>query len=62
MGIMDAFSAEERVPVKFSDFYTLMKGCTERDLITNAVNARVPHEYIIAMQTGAMPEKEDTDG
>lgn len=62
MGIMDAFSAEDRISVKFSDFYMLMKGCTERDLITNAVNARVPHEYIIAMQTGTMPEKEDTDG
>lgn len=60
MGIMDAFNAEDRVSVKFSDFYMLMKGCTERDMLTNAVKARVPHEYIIAMQTGAMPEKEES--
>lgn len=60
MGIMDDVIAEDRIPVKFSEFYMLMKGLVERDLITNAVNARVPHEYIIAMQTGTMPEKEDS--
>ena len=60
MGIMDDVIAEDRIPVKFSEFYMLMNGLVERDLITNAVNARVPHEYIIAMQTGTMPEKEDS--
>lgn len=60
MGFADAFSAEDRVPVKFSDFYNMMKGCTARELLTNAVKARVPHKYIEAMMTGEMPKKEET--
>ena len=59
MGLADAFSAEDRVSVKFSDFYNKMKGCTARELLTNAVKARVPHEYIEGMLTGVMPKKEE---
>lgn len=58
MGFIDALNAEDRVPVKFSEFYDLMKGCTERELLTNAVKARVPHQFIEAMLTG-VPIKED---
>lgn len=31
MGLADAFGAEDRVQVKFSTFYELVKGCTQRD-------------------------------
>ena len=31
MGIVDAFSAEDRVSVKFSDFYRLMKRAAETE-------------------------------
>ena len=31
MGLADCFSAEDRVQVKFSTFYELVKGCTQRD-------------------------------
>lgn len=58
MGFVDALSAEDRVQVKFSDFYNMMKGCTAQELLTNAVKARVPHEYIEAMITGKMPKEE----
>lgn len=58
MTLADAFGSEDRVPVKFSEFYDLMKGCAERELLTNAVKARVPHECIEGMLTGVMP-KED---
>lgn len=59
MGFADAFSAEDRVPVKFSDFYNMMKGCAAHELLTNAVKARVPHECIEGMLTGKMPKKEE---
>ena len=58
MGLADAFGAEDRVSVKFSDFYNMMKGCATQELLTNAVKARVPHEYIEAMITGKMPKTE----
>ncbi len=52
MGIADAFCAEDRVPVKFTDFYTLMRESANAELIQNAVKCRVPHEHIWSMITG----------
>lgn len=52
MGLADAFAAEDRVDVKFTDFYNLMKGCTQRDMLMNAVKTKVPYEYIECMMTG----------
>lgn len=50
--LVDAFAAEDRVSVKFSDFYALMKGCTERDLLMNGTRCNVPHQYMREMITG----------
>lgn len=61
MALADVFGSEDRVPVKFSEFYDLMKGCAERELLTNAVKARVPHECIEGMLTGVMPKKKEED-
>ena len=52
MGLADAFAAEDRVDVKFTDFYNLIKGCTQRDMLMNAVKTKVPYEYIECMMTG----------
>lgn len=52
MGLVDAFSAEDRIQVKFSDFYELVRGCTQRDQVLNAINCNVPHRYIREMVTG----------
>lgn len=52
MGIMDAFAAEDRVSVKFSDFYVLMREATRAELMFNAVNCDVPHRYIRETMTG----------
>lgn len=49
MGVMDMFNAEDRVNVKFSDFYNLVKGCTEREVITNGLKHKIPHAHILAM-------------
>ncbi len=57
MGILDAFAAEDRVDVKFSTFYELVKGCAEREFVTNGLKRRIPHAHILAMP-GELPEPE----
>lgn len=58
MGLVDAFNAEDRIQVKFSDCYELVRGCTQRDQILNAINCNVPHRYIREMVTGKSEEPE----
>lgn len=55
MGILDAFAAEDRVDVKFSTFYERVKGCAEREFITNGLKHKIPHAHILAM-LGELPE------
>lgn len=55
MGILDAFAAEDRMDVKFSTFYELVKGCAEREFITNGLKHKIPHAHILAM-LGELPE------
>lgn len=55
MGILNAFAAEDRVDVKFSTFYELVKGCAEREFITNGLKHKIPHAHILAM-LGELPE------
>lgn len=57
MGILDAFAAEDRVDVKFSAFYELVKGCAEREFIINGLKRKIPHAHILAM-LGELPEPE----
>ena len=59
MGLADAFSAEDRVDVKFSDFYNLVEGCTQLKMVMNAVTTKVPYEYIIATMTGKIPQEQE---
>lgn len=56
MGLVDTFSKEDRVEVKFSDFYNLVKGCTQRDTLMNGIKCDVPHKYLREMMSGV---KED---
>ena len=55
MGLLDEFAAEDRVDVKFSTFYELVKGCAEREFITNGLKHKIPHAHILAM-LGELPE------
>lgn len=57
MGLSDVFSAEDRVDVKFTDFYNLVKGCTQRDILMNGIKCDVPHRYLREMMGG---KKEET--
>lgn len=52
MGLADAFGKEDRVDVKFTTFYAMMKECAKAELTMNAVNCDVPHKYIREMATG----------
>ena len=59
MGLTDIISPEDRVQVKFSDFYKLIKGCTERDLMVNAVECKVPCKHIKSMLNGKTEGEND---
>lgn len=61
MGLADCFNAEDRVQVKFSTFYELVKGCTQRDLLMNGINCNVPHRYLREVMTGKSEEQELPD-
>lgn len=61
MGIMDAFNAEDRVQIKFSTMYSMMKAAARSELLMNAVNCDVPHRYIREMATGNSEEPEPMD-
>ena len=52
MGLVDAFSREDRVEVTFSDFYRIMRESAKSELVMNAVNCNVPHQFIREMATG----------
>lgn len=56
MNLADMFSAEDRVSVKFSDFYALMSAAAKAEakaaLMENAVKCDVPHRYIRESLTG----------
>ena len=52
MGLADAFGAEEKFSMKFSQFYALVKEATKAELITNAVLCEVPYNHIKEMITG----------
>lgn len=52
MGFMDTFSAEDRVSVKFSDFYNLVRNSTRAEMLMNGIKNRVEHEAIYKVVTG----------
>ena len=46
MGIMDAFKPEDRTEITYSNFYNLIKQAAQYEIVMNAVNCDVPHDYI----------------
>lgn len=59
MGFCDAIGPEDRVSVKYSDFYTLVREAAKAELVMNAVNCDVPHRYIREMATGEGEQNAD---
>lgn len=52
MGLADAFGKEDRVEIKTSELFEILKEGARSELIMNAVNCNVPHRYIREMATG----------
>ena len=56
MGIVDMLSSEDRVQVKFSDFYSLMKEATKAEFLMNGIKTGVDHSSMYSMATGELME------
>lgn len=52
MGMLDAIQSEDRIQVKYSEFYALVKGAAKAELLVNAALTEVPHKYMRCMMTG----------
>ena len=52
MGLVDVFGSEDRVQVKFSDFYEMVKGCTQAEMMMNGLKKKVPHDHILSVVDG----------
>jgi len=66
MGLVDIVCAEDRIDVKFSDFYNLVKGCTQQEVLMNGIKCDIPHKYLREMMSGkkedaVAPESEEDD-
>lgn len=61
MGIVDVFSSDGTVELKYGEFYKILKETTKADLLMNAVECEVPYRYIREMMTGKQvyEEKEE---
>ena len=65
MGMMDAFTPDTKVELKFSDFYNLVKGTTRAEMMLNGIKNEVDHDLIYKIVTGnplhenAITKKED---
>lgn len=62
MGMMDAFTAEDRTQIKVSSLYSMLKEGAKAELLVNAVKCRVPYEYIMQMATGKSDELAEYKG
>nr|DAD95925.1 MAG TPA: hypothetical protein [Siphoviridae sp. ctGMq5] len=50
--LIDAFTKEDRIPVRFSELYTIIRQAAQAELMENAVAYGVPHYYIQQMING----------
>ena len=61
MGLADAFNAEDRVNVKFSDFYKLVQQAGKYENVMNGVKCNVPYRYIREMVSGVSEEPQQPE-
>ena len=59
MGIVDAFKPEDRTEITYSNFYNLIKQAARYEIVMNAVNCDVPHDYIRETMTGKKEEHKE---
>ena len=58
MGLLDGFTSDGTVDMKYMEFYKLMREAAKAELMENAARCNVPHEYIREMLTGKMEAPE----
>ena len=58
MGLIDVFEKEDLTEIKLSQLCEMLSAGAKTELLMNAVNCDVPHQYIREMVTG---EKEVSD-
>lgn len=54
MGLIDSFTSDTPVELKYREYYSLMREAVKAELIENAIKADVPGYYIDAMITGKL--------
>ena len=59
MGMTDLFAPEDRIEVKFSQFYAMMKDCARYELVLNGIKYKIPHAHMEAMLTGELSEERE---
>ncbi|MBO5069923.1 MAG: hypothetical protein J6C37_06130 [Roseburia sp.] len=52
MGLIDAFAKDDRAEIKMTELCELIKAGVKGELLMNAVNCNVPHQYIREMASG----------
>lgn len=52
MGLIDAFAKDDRTEIKMTQLCEILKAGVRGELLMNAVNCDVPHQYIREMATG----------
>ena len=57
MGLMDAFTSEERVTLTYSQFYQLVKEATKAEMLFNGVKCKVSRDAMYAMVEGKESEE-----
>lgn len=66
MGLMDAFTADERVELKVGELYDVLRVAASNEktaqFLKNAVECEVPYRYIREVITGKKEEKKGFDG
>lgn len=53
MGLMDAFSREDRVEITISQLYDLVKEAGRADLFRNGVKNKIPYAHILCVLDSA---------
>lgn len=66
MGLMDAFTADERVELKVGELYDVLRVAASNEktaqFLKNAVECEVPYRYIREVITGKKEEQKEFDG
>lgn len=61
MGIIDQFTAEERVELKVSQLMDIMRYAARADVIYNGVKTNVPNKYLRACISGEEEKEEENN-